>query len=145
MQKVCYQTTLEGDAHLLLVRQNVKTKKPLTATMILSQRSAVPPVFSRPNPARRITKEEKERLLRIGKRKRTGPFNAVVDPTQLGHGSAILEPSEAVKKSGTYDVWMSQDDEDVKVRQRLAGPEAEDFIGPFVVKEKIQVPQLVPL
>ena len=44
---------------------------------------------------------------------RKGPFNAVMDPTEVGAGSALLEVSEAVKKSGTYDVWSSRhDDED---------------------------------
>ncbi|KAG6867979.1 hypothetical protein C0993_008738 [Termitomyces sp. T159_Od127] len=78
---------------------------------ILSQRSAVPAVFSRHSsaaPKRKalVSHEEKARLLRIGKRPRKGPFNSVIDPTEFGAGSAVLEISEAVKHSGTYDVWM---------------------------------------
>lgn len=69
----------------------------------------MPAVSSRASHARkedRLTREEKERLLRIGKRKRSGPFNAATDTTEIGKGSALLEPSEAVKQSGTYDIWM---------------------------------------
>ena len=83
----------------------------LTSLKVLSQRSAVPAVFSRPTSApskpTKLTHEEKGRLLRIGKRTRKGPFNGVIDPTTVGEGSALLEVSEAVKKSGTYDVWSS--------------------------------------
>jgi nucleolar protein 53 len=66
-------------------------------------------VYSRPVHERKkdsVTKAEKERLLRIGKRKRTGPSNSAIDLTEIGKGSALLEASEAVKQSGTYDVWM---------------------------------------
>lgn len=49
--------------------------------------------------------EEKARLLRIGKRPRKGPFNSIVDPTEFGAGSALLELSAAVKNSGGYDAW----------------------------------------
>ena len=97
-----------------VVRQRVKTKKPLISTLILSQRSAVPAIYSRVGQDKKkdpITRAEKERLLRIGKRKRVGQSNALVDPTEVGRGSALLEPTEAVKKSGTYDVWMDVDDE----------------------------------
>jgi nucleolar protein 53 len=66
-------------------------------------------VYSRPVHERKknsVMKAEKERLLRIGKRKRTGPSNSAIDPSEIGKGSALLEASEAVKQSGTYDVWM---------------------------------------
>ena len=85
------------------------SKELLTSSKILAQRSAVPAVFSRTtsNPLKRktLTYEEKDRLLRMGKRQRKGPFNAIMDPTEVGSGSALLEVSEAAKKSGTYDVW----------------------------------------
>lgn len=41
----------------------------------------------------------------MGKRLRRGPLNSYVDPTELGSGSAMLDVSEAVKKSGGYDIW----------------------------------------
>ncbi|KAL0945916.1 hypothetical protein HGRIS_012199 [Hohenbuehelia grisea] len=86
------------------------SKDQLTSTKILAQRSAVPAVFSRPSsaaPKRKslVSHAEKERLLRIGKRPRRGPMNTVMDPTEIGAGSALLEVTEAVKQSGTYDAW----------------------------------------
>lgn len=59
-----------------------------------------------------MSQEEKERLLRIGKRIRKGPLNSVMDPSEFGAGSAILEVSEAVKKSGGYDPWAEDDNEE---------------------------------
>ena len=50
-----------------------------------------------------LSYEEKSHLLQIGKRPRKGPFNSIVDPTEFGAGSAIIELSEAVKESGKYD------------------------------------------
>ncbi|PVF93632.1 tumor suppressor protein Gltscr2 [Serendipita vermifera] len=111
---------LTGDAKI--VRQRVKTKKPLTAEIILSQRSAVPAVFSKSgrDKGKDLTRAEKERLLSIAKRKRSGPFNSLIDTTELGQGSALLELSEAVKKSGNYDIWMD-------VEENTEDP-AEDII-----------------
>lgn len=61
---------------------------------------------------RKLTHEEKDKLLRIGKRARKGPFNAVLDHTEFGAGSALLEISEAAKKSGSYDVWTQSQEEE---------------------------------
>lgn len=84
----------------------------LSSTKILAARSAVPAVFSRPYlPSTKrkagpyISPEEKARLLRIGKRLRKGPLNSVMDPTEFGAGSALLEVSEAARMSGGYDPW----------------------------------------
>lgn len=102
---------LIGSIYLLVRKQLPKySKSALTATKILAQRSAVPAVFARttsstPLKRKKISHEEKERLLRIAKRPRRGPFNAVMDHTEVGAGSALLELSEAAKSSGQYDVW----------------------------------------
>lgn len=48
----------------------------------------------------------------MGKRMRRGPFNSVMDPTEFGNGSGLLELSEAVKKSGTYDAWAAENEEE---------------------------------
>ncbi|KAG8806670.1 hypothetical protein FRC17_004873 [Serendipita sp. 399] len=90
------------------IRQLVKTKKPLTSSIILAQRSAVPAVSSKRRQDLKkftITRDEKERLRRIGKHTRTGPLNSVVDPSETGKGSALLETTAAVKSSGRYDLW----------------------------------------
>lgn len=108
----------------------------LSSARILAQRSAVPAISSRPTSSsslkrKHVTREDKERMLRIGKKMRKGPFNAVMDPTELGSGSALLELSEAAKKSGEYDVWAEGDDE--------AEDEDED-IAPKKAAPKVSLP-----
>lgn len=94
------------------------SKAELTSTKILSQRSAIPAVFSRPTrdsmPSRsKVSRADKERLLRIAKRPRKGPFNAVMDHTEFGAGSALIDISAAVKHSGSYDPWVAEEVEEV--------------------------------
>ncbi|KAH8101723.1 P60-like protein [Cristinia sonorae] len=107
-----FQVDVKGDDQVRKRLPKFSTSN-LTATKILQQRSAVPAVFSRPQSStsslkrKKITHEEKDRLLRIGKKMRKGPFNSVVDPTEFGAGSALLEVSEAAKTSGSYDVWAA--------------------------------------
>lgn len=94
------------------VRQSIpKAKRQLTSLKILAERSAVPAVSSRKRPY--VSKEDRERLLRIAKRPRKGPFNSIIDPTESGAGSATLDLSEAVKNSGTYDPWQKMEGESV--------------------------------
>ena len=65
------------------------SKRQLTSTKILSQRSAVPAVVSRattPSGAKNISRADKERLLRIAKRPRKGSFNDIMDPTHSARG-----------------------------------------------------------
>ena len=88
----------------------------------------------------KISREEKGRLLRMGKRNVKGPFNALVDPTQLGAGSAMLEPTEAVKKSGTYDVWEEATEAArgaIKGKGKYKDPEG--FLFPLVSSPTIKV------
>ncbi|KAF8153315.1 ribosome biogenesis protein Nop53/GLTSCR2 [Crassisporium funariophilum] len=86
----------------------------LTSTKILAQRSAVPAIFSRPSTAvvskRKpgLSNDEKDRLMRIAKRPRKGPFNSVLDPSEYEAGTGIVELSEAVKSSGKYDAWAPE-------------------------------------
>ncbi|KAG7445321.1 P60-like protein [Guyanagaster necrorhizus] len=90
-----------------------------TAAKILAQRSAVPAVFSRTTSYGKrkaaVTREEKERMLRIAKRPRQGPFNSIVDPTEFGAGSAVIGLTEAVKNSGQFDPWAADAEEKVEV------------------------------
>ena len=58
-----------------------------------------------------INYEQKGKLLQIARCPRRGPFNAIIDPTEIGAGSAPMDVSEAVKKSGQYDIW----EEDIKM------------------------------
>ena len=79
----------------------------LKSHQIIAQRSAVPAVYARPRKSL-VSARDKERLLRIARKDRRGPLNSIVDPSQPGAGSALLEVSEAVKKSGQYDVWSGE-------------------------------------
>ncbi|KAL5514609.1 hypothetical protein ACEPAG_1925 [Sanghuangporus baumii] len=113
----------------------------------LTHRSAIPAVFSRASaaPAKkyiRITQEEKKRLLRIAQRKRQGPLNSIEDTTKLGQGSALLEPSHAVKQSGTYDVWASQVQGDPHAN---VDEEKKEFLLPPVEKPSVKPPQVPSL
>ena len=90
----------------------------LTSTKILAQRSAVPAVFSRTTTTTiaskrklRISREEKDKLMRIAKRPRKGPFNTIIDPSEYG---ATVTLSAAVKESGMYDPWVLQPVEEIK-------------------------------
>ncbi|KAH9990233.1 ribosome biogenesis protein Nop53/GLTSCR2 [Russula compacta] len=91
----------------------------LRSHQIITQRSAVPAVHARPRRSL-VSPREKERLLRIARKDRRGPLNSIVDPSQPGSGSALLEVSEAVKNSGQYDMWSAQTkaglDAEVKVK-----------------------------
>ena len=85
----------------------------LTSAKILAQRSAVPAVFSRTTTTtgkrkHGISREEKDRLMRIAKRPRKGPFNSIMDPSEYADGSGTVALSEAVKNSGKYDPWATQ-------------------------------------
>ncbi|KAI0252804.1 hypothetical protein BJV78DRAFT_1305050 [Lactifluus subvellereus] len=66
----------------------------LKSYQIISQRSAVPAVHARPRRSL-VSPRERERLLRIARKDRRGPLNSIVDPSQPGAGSALLEVSEA--------------------------------------------------
>ncbi|KAF7798138.1 hypothetical protein EIP86_009353 [Pleurotus ostreatoroseus] len=116
----------------------------LTSTKILAQRSAVPAVYSRSTSAssnakrKRLTHEEKERLLRIGKRMRHGPFNAVVDPTETGEGSALLELSEAAKQSGQYSLW----DTSPNVTAVHEEDSDDEIVDGVIKKRKVKAPTL---
>ena len=73
----------------------------LTSAKILTQRSAVPAVFSRTTTTTRkrkhgLSREEKDRLMRIAKRPRKGPFNSIMDPSDYAADSGTVALSEAV-------------------------------------------------
>ncbi|KAF9556091.1 P60-like protein [Agrocybe pediades] len=98
-------TDTKGDEQ---VRKRFSTSQ-LTSAKILAQRSAVPAVFSRTTSSetgkRKLSHEEKERLRRIAKKPRKGPFNSILDPSEYAAGSGVVDLSAAVKESGTYDPW----------------------------------------
>ncbi|KAN0139189.1 Ribosome biogenesis protein Nop53/GLTSCR2 [Lactarius tabidus] len=79
----------------------------LKSHQIITQRSAIPAVYARPRKSL-VSARDKERLLRIARKDRRGPLNSIVDHSQPGAGSALLEVTEAVKQSGQYDVWSAE-------------------------------------
>ena len=102
--------------NLVRRRQPKVSFSQLTSAKILAQRSAVPAVATHYTSSttlkrKKLSHEEKDRLLRIGKRPRRGPLSSIVDSTEAGQGSALMEVTEAVKNSGTYDVWQGDDNE----------------------------------
>ncbi|KAI6120145.1 P60-like protein [Pisolithus croceorrhizus] len=101
----------------------------LTSSKIISARSAVPAITSRTRtPTKpKLTSAEKSRLLRLAHRPRKGPFNAVMDPTEFGAGSAPVELSRAVRESGTRDLWVPTVEESF--------PDGLENVKPVVVKK----------
>ncbi|EDR12759.1 uncharacterized protein LACBIDRAFT_292782 [Laccaria bicolor S238N-H82] len=126
------------------------SRTPLTSTKILSERSAVPAVFSRPSNATskrkagQLSYEEKARLLKIAKRPRRGPFNSILDPSEYEAGSGMVGLSEAVKSSGTHDAWAPEVAMDVlpdgmeTVQKKVIKPPTVKY-----TRDIIQVPAIV--
>ncbi|KAJ7319264.1 ribosome biogenesis protein Nop53/GLTSCR2 [Mycena albidolilacea] len=133
--------------------EKIRTKLPkfksseLTSTKILAQRSAVPAVTSRPAVKKRkspLSYEDKDRLLRISKRPRKGPFNSVVDPTEFGAGSAAFELTEAVKSSGAYDPWAPTGPvEEIKDGLETVQPKKVKVPAHAHPRHKIEVPAIL--
>ncbi|GJE86349.1 Nop53 domain-containing protein [Phanerochaete sordida] len=141
-----FSVDVKGDEQ---VRKSLRPRfstSQLTYTKILQQRSAVPAVVthrtsSTPAYKRKLSHEEKDRLLRMAKKARKGPFNAIMDHTEFGAGSALLELSEAAKQSGGYDVWTQpqeeEEDETAAFVPKKAAPKKPEVDHP---KNHIAVP-----
>jgi nucleolar protein 53 len=135
------RTTQTISYYFFSVRKSLPrfSRTTLRSHQIISQRSAVPAVHARSRKSL-VSPRDKERLLRIARKDRRGPLNSIVDPSQPGAGSALLEVSEAVKKSGQYDMWSAQAkleaglDDEVKVKVcRSPTPNQKIFCVPFLV------------
>jgi len=46
----------------------------------------------------------------MAKRPRKGPFNSVLDPPEYKSGTSVVALSQAVKASGGYDPWRSEEE-----------------------------------
>ncbi|KAH6877431.1 ribosome biogenesis protein Nop53/GLTSCR2 [Coprinopsis sp. MPI-PUGE-AT-0042] len=93
-----FQIDVKGDDNVRHVLPKFD-KSQLTSAKILAQRSA-----RKAN----VSREDKERLLRIAKRPRKGPFNSVQDTSEFQSGEGTVGLSEAVKASGSYDAWVEE-------------------------------------
>ncbi|KAJ7497968.1 ribosome biogenesis protein Nop53/GLTSCR2 [Mycena galericulata] len=137
---------VKGDEKIRKSMPKFKTSE-LTSTKILAQRSAVPAVVSRTTSKKRkspLSSEDKNRLLRISKRPRKGPFNSTVDPTEFGAGSASFELSEAVKSSGAYDPWAPvEEPEEIKDGLETVQPKKIKVPVHGHPRDKIEVPAIL--
>ncbi|KAG5641248.1 hypothetical protein DXG03_005662 [Asterophora parasitica] len=145
-----FQIDVTGDAQIRKSLPRFSTSQ-LSSIKILAERSAVPAVFSRPSSTTAskkrkplVSNEKKTRLLRIAKRPRKGPFNSVIDPTEFGAGSAIIELSEAVKNSGTYDAWAPPPPQE-EIKEGLETVQKKSVKVPALsrVRDTIDVPAII--
>ncbi|KAF8624610.1 hypothetical protein AX15_005797 [Amanita polypyramis BW_CC] len=140
-----FQVDVKGDDKIrstLPRRSSVQ----LTSLKILSQRSAIPAVLSRTTSGKRkfgLTREEKDKLLRIAKRLRKGPFNSILDLSEYKSGTSVMELSAAVKASGGYDPW--QPEEEIVLPDGLETIRKKKVKAPKVhhPRHDIEVPALV--
>ncbi|KAG8741803.1 hypothetical protein FRC10_002402 [Ceratobasidium sp. 414] len=132
-----------GDEQL---KGRLQKHKPLKSTEILAQRSAVPPVFSRassvpsPTPGEsskpriRVSAAERAQLARLAHRTK--------NPLDAAQGRSRLPTSEAVKRSGKYDVWAvenSNPDEAALVKA-MRTAEAKEYLLPIVRSHNARAP-----
>ncbi|KAJ3498716.1 hypothetical protein NLJ89_g10182 [Agrocybe chaxingu] len=142
-----FQIDLKGDDKRLVrhILPRFSTSQ-LTSAKILAQRSAVPAVVSRATSKRKstVSREDKEKLLRITKRPRKGPLNSIMDPSEYAPGSGIVELSKAVKQSGTYDPWQEGSSAE-EVKDGLETVEKKKPKVPTTTKTRdlIEVPAIV--
>jgi nucleolar protein 53 len=111
----------------------------LKSHQIITHHSAVPAVYGRPRKSL-VSARDKERLLRIARKDHRGPLNSIMDPSQPGAGSALLEVSEAMKKSGQYNVW-SAPNLGAKVKVWAAAPSP----GPLILIPYVCRHQMSPI
>ncbi|KAJ7132336.1 P60-like protein [Mycena epipterygia] len=138
---------VKGDEKIRSALPKFKTSE-LTSTKILAQRSAVPAVVSRTTASKKrkspLSSEDKNRLLRISKRPRKGPFNSIVDPTEFGAGSATFDLSEAVKQSGAYDPWAPAEEvAEIKDGMETVQPKKVKVPVHGHPRDKIEVPAIL--
>lgn len=119
-----------------LVKRKLRS---LRSTQILSERSAVPAVFSRPflssnsdsdgsKPRTRVSASERAHLARLAHRSK--------DPLE---GRARMPASEAVKKSGKYDVWAVDGSDEAALVKAMRTDEAKEYLLPIVRSHKARV------
>ncbi|KAG9128573.1 hypothetical protein FRC07_000006 [Ceratobasidium sp. 392] len=140
-----FEVDVHGDEQLK--RQQQKHKL-LRSEQILAERSAVPAVFSRassvptPTPAEsskshiRVSAAERAKLARIAHRTK--------NPLDAAQGRSRLAPSEAVKRSGRYDVWAVENANPDAVVRAMHTAEAREYLLPIVRSHKARAPPRAP-
>ncbi|KAB5590226.1 hypothetical protein CTheo_6329 [Ceratobasidium theobromae] len=139
-----FSVDVHGDEKL---KKRLQKHRPLKYTQILAQRSAVPAVSSRvpvptPTPSTssrryvRVSASERARLARIAHRTK--------NPLEAAQGRSNLPASEAVKHSGRYDVWSTEDPEEAAFVRAMRTPEAKEYLLPIVKSHKTRAPPEAP-
>ncbi|QRW13313.1 Nop53 (60S ribosomal biogenesis) [Ceratobasidium sp. AG-Ba] len=137
-----FEIDVHGDNQL---KKKLQGHKPLKSTQILSERSAVPAVFSVPTPTAsnssrpriRVSAAERAHLARIAHRT-ANPLDAV-------QGRSRLPTSEAVRRSGKYDIWSSENlsPDEAWVRE-VRTSEAKEILLPIVRSHRERAPPRGP-
>jgi hypothetical protein len=133
-------------SYYAVVKKQMRKHRPLKYIELLARRSAVPAVHSRasvPNPAPsgslkpriRVSAAEKARLLRTAHRTK--------NPLEAVQGRSNLPASEAVKRSGKYDVWASENPDEASLVHSMRTSEAKEYLLPIVKSHKSRVGALV--
>ncbi|KAJ1301190.1 hypothetical protein OPQ81_003600 [Rhizoctonia solani] len=139
-----FSVDVHGDEQL---KKQIRKHRPLKYVEMLAQRSAVPAVHSRasvptPTPSEsskpriRVSTAERARFARIAHRTK--------NPLEAVQGRSNIPTSEAVKRSGKYDVWASEDPEEASLVRAMRTPEAKEYILPIVKSHKSRAPPSAP-
>ncbi|KAL5639809.1 hypothetical protein ACGC1H_006401 [Rhizoctonia solani] len=139
-----FSVDVHGDEQL---KKQMRRHRPLKYVEMLAKRSAVPAVHSRASfptptpsgsikPRIRISAAEKAQLARIAHRTK--------NPLEAAHGRSNLPASEAVKRSGKYDVWASEDPDEVSLMRAMRTHEAKEYLLPIVKSHKSRAPPSAP-
>ncbi|CAE6424386.1 unnamed protein product [Rhizoctonia solani] len=139
-----FSVDVHGDEQL---KKQMRKHRPLKYVELLNKRSAVPPVHSRasfPTPAPsapskphiRVSTAEKARLARIAHRTK--------NPLETAQSRSNLPASEAVRRSGKYDVWASKDPDEVSLMHAMRTDEAKEYLLPIVKSHKSRAPPSAP-
>ncbi|CAE6453815.1 unnamed protein product [Rhizoctonia solani] len=139
-----FSIDVHGDEQL---KKQMRKHRPLKYVEMLAQRSAVPAVQSRASvptptpsgsskPRIRVSAAERARLARIAHRTK--------NPLEAAQGRSNLPASEAVKRSGKYDVWASEDPDEARLMRAMRTPEAKEYLLPIVKSHKSRAPPSAP-
>ncbi|KAH7337530.1 ribosome biogenesis protein Nop53/GLTSCR2 [Rhizoctonia solani] len=139
-----FSVDVHGDEKL---KKQMRKHRPLKYVELLNKRSAVPPVHSRvsfptPTPSAsskshiRVSAAEKTRLARIAHRTK--------NPLETAQSRSNLPASEAVRRSGKYDVWASKDPDEALLMHAMRTNEAKEYLLPIVKSHKSRAPPSAP-
>ncbi|CAE7081535.1 unnamed protein product [Rhizoctonia solani] len=139
-----FSVDVHGDEQL---KKQMRQHRPLKYIELLAKRSAVPPVQSRASfptptapgsskPRIRVKAAERARLARIAHRTK--------NPLEAAHGRSNLPASEAVKRSGKYDVWASEDPDEASLMRAMRTSEAKEYLLPIVKSHQSRAPPAAP-